>query len=209
MKIAGKSKDNLHGNVPDTSATALLLVDVINDFDFPQNEFLLTQLPILSTRLANLKNNCKRARIPCLYINDNKGKWRSDFPSILKRCLARDSLGRTFVNKLKPATDDYIIFKPKHSAFYATPLELILSHMRVTTVILAGITTNACVLDTAMELHMRDFTLLVPQDCTCALTPDDHRRSLQIIKNSFDAEIAKSAWLRMGKSKVTVHSSAS
>src|SRR5689334_11433937 len=110
--------DDLHGNAPDRSSVALLLIDVINDLDFPENEELLRNYVALADRIAALKQRCKRAGIPAIYINDNRGRWRSDFSEILKHCLRKNSPSRRMVERLVPAPENYIVLKPKHSSFY-------------------------------------------------------------------------------------------
>jgi nicotinamidase-related amidase len=188
---------DLHSNVPDTSPAVLLLVDVINDLDFPDNEWLLKHAPVFGRTLASLKSRARRAGIPTIYVNDNRGRWRSDFSAVLKHCLRPQSPGRKLVRMLVPRSDDYIVLKPKHDAFYATPLDTLLSYMQAKKVILAGLTTNACVLSTAMELHVRDFEIVVPSDCVCGLDKQDHERALAVMRTSFGARICPAAELRM------------
>lgn len=196
MKAAPVRNDDLHGNVPDTSRTVLLLIDVINDLNFPGNELLLKEAARFARNVAALKRRTRRAGIPTIYVNDNRGRWRSDPSAVLKHCLGRRSSGRTLVKMLLPRRDDYIVLKPKHSAFYSTPLETLLSYMQAKTVILAGLTTNACVLGTAMELYVRDFEIIVPSDCVCGLTVQDQERALAIMKSSFGAHICPSGELK-------------
>lgn len=98
-----KSKnDDLHGNAPDRSDTALLLVDVINDLDFPQNQELMQKSALLAKRIAKLKHRCKQRGIPTIYVNDNHGRWRSEFQEVVKHCLRHDSPGRAMVEQLLP-----------------------------------------------------------------------------------------------------------
>ena len=59
--------------------TALLLVDVINDMDFEGSESLVRQAEPMAHRLKALKHRARAAGLPTIYINDNFGKWRSDF----------------------------------------------------------------------------------------------------------------------------------
>ena len=194
----GNSKnknDDLHGNAPDHSSAALLLIDVINDLDFPQNEELVRNSVALADRIAELKQRCQRAGIPAIYINDNRGRWRSDVCEILKHCLNKNSPGRAMVERLVPAAEDYIILKPKHSSFYATPLDTLLEYIGVKTVILAGITTNACVLITAADVYVRDLQLFVPSDCVAALTSNDQRKSLELMARNFSADTRPSSEL--------------
>ncbi len=198
-----KRDTDLHGNVPDSAKAVLLLVDVINDLDFPQNKILLNQSAKLARNIALLKARCRSARMPCIYVNDNRDRWRSDFRHLLDKCLAPRSPGRLFVQRLIPKRDDYIILKPKHSAFFATPLETVLNYMGIRQVLLAGITTDSCILGTAMELHVRDYELFVPQDCCFALSEKEHLRALKVIQSSFHGNIRLSSELKISKGHVS------
>jgi nicotinamidase-related amidase len=89
---------------------------------------------------------------------------------------------------LLPWPKDYVVLKPKHSAFYATPLETLLEHIGAETVILAGIATNACVMITASDIYVRDYKLLVPSDCVAALTENDQRQALDVMERNYNAD---------------------
>jgi nicotinamidase-related amidase len=191
--------EDLHGNVPDSCPVVLLLVDVLNDVDFPGNSQLLKSIPSLGKNMSALKKRCKDAGIPVIYVNDNRGKWRSDFSTILSHCLRPESPGGPMVSQLIPEASDYIVLKPKHSAFYATPLDTLFSYLQVKTVILAGLITNACILSTASELYVRDLDVYVPSDCVAAPIKRAHRDALELMKISFDADTKSSANLNLRK----------
>jgi nicotinamidase-related amidase len=123
----GMRDKDLHGSAPDKCATALLLIDVINDVDFPEADHLLRFAVPMATRLRALKRNCREAGIPVIYINDNFGRWQSNFGVLVKHCLA--SRGKPVVKLLLPRRDDYFVLKPKHSGFYSTTLATLLSHL--------------------------------------------------------------------------------
>ena len=86
--------EDLHGNVPDKSSVALLLIDVINDLEFESGEELLRHALPMAERLAELKRRAKEAGVPVIYVNDNFGKWQSDFNKILEHVLKDDTRGR-------------------------------------------------------------------------------------------------------------------
>jgi nicotinamidase-related amidase len=103
------------------------------------------------------------------------------------------------VSQLIPEASDYIVLKPKHSAFYATPLDTLLSYLKVKTVILAGLITNACILSTAGELYVRDLDVYVPSDCVAAPIKRVHRHALELMKISFDVDTTSSTKLDLRK----------
>jgi nicotinamidase-related amidase len=127
MRRPTQRNANLHGNVPDHRPAVLLMVDVINNLDFPDAGQLQKKAPALAKNIAALKRRCRNVGIPAIYVNDNRGKWRSDASHLLTECLREGSPGKPLVEPLTPLPDDYIVLKPKHSAFYATPLDALIS----------------------------------------------------------------------------------
>ena len=98
--------------------------------------------------------------MPAIYVNDNFGRWRSDFRQILDHCL--QSPGRAIARLLVPHEEDYFVLKP-HSGFEYTTLDVLLKHLGADTLILSGVATNFCVLFTAHDAYMRDYRLIVPR----------------------------------------------
>jgi nicotinamidase-related amidase len=171
---------------------ALLLVDVINDMDFPGSEPLVRQAVPMAHRLAALKERTKQAGIPAIYINDNFGQWRSDFRRLVDHCTHDAVPGREVARILKPSEDDYFVLKPKHSAFYDTTLDTLLDHLETTTIILTGIAGNICVLFSANDAYMRDFKLFVPRDCTVSNTEEENHYALRQMEQVLKADLTPS-----------------
>ena len=149
---------------------ALLLVDVILDFDFPEGDALLAQASGAVPHIELLIERARRAEVPIVYVNDNLGRWRSDFRATVARCCDPSRPSAALVRRLQPRTEDYFILKPKHSGFFLTPLELLLKALGTRTVIICGFAANSCVTSTAHDAHMRDFGVVVPSDTTAANT---------------------------------------
>jgi nicotinamidase-related amidase len=148
---------------------ALLLIDVINDFDFDRADDLLAQALPMASKIAALKRKAAHLRIPTVYVNDNFGQWKSDFRHTVKHCCAGNSRGREISRALRPEVSDYFVLKPKHSGFYATTLDVLLEYLKVDTVIITGIAANICVMFTANDAYMRDYRLCVPADCVARI----------------------------------------
>lgn len=186
---------DLHGNVPENSSVALLLIDVINDMDFEGSEPLVRQAPALGERIAALKKRAKAARIPVVYINDNFGRWQSDFRRLIQHCLEDGVPGEPLVRMLTPDDDDYFVLKPKHSAFFATTLDTLLAYLGAKTLILTGIAGNICILFSANDAYMRDYHLVVPSDCVISNTAEDNAYALQQIEKVLKGDIRPSTGL--------------
>jgi nicotinamidase-related amidase len=187
----GKQHD-LHGSEPDTHHTALLLIDLINDFEFPRGDELFAQALPITPRVAALKKRATDLGIPAVYVNDNFGRWQSKFEEIVKHCLHKNVRGRPIVEQLLPGPRDYFVLKPKHSGFYQTPLEVLLKHLGARRLILTGVSTNSCILFTANDAYMRDMELIVPEDCVAACNPQEHRFAMEQMKNMLKADTSPS-----------------
>jgi nicotinamidase-related amidase len=186
----GKSQD-LHGSAPDECRVALLIIDMINAFDFEGAERVLPRARAAGKRIAELKRKAKAAGVPVVYVNDNFGRWRSDFRQILEHCLR--SPGREIAELLKPEPEDYFVLKPKHSGFQFTTLGVLLEHLGVETVVLTGVAGNFCVLFTAHDAYMRDYKLVVPRDCIASLTEESDRFALAHMAEVTKADVRPSA----------------
>jgi nicotinamidase-related amidase len=161
---------------------------MINPFDFEGGAALCRNALPVAGRIARLKSALKPAGVQVVYINDNFTQWRSDFRELVAVCGRRGAPGSAIVDLLRPDADDYFVLKPKHSAFFATPLRLLLEQRKITRVILTGIASDSCILATAADAHMNEFTLCVPTDCVAAQTPDRNRRALALMKASLHAD---------------------
>jgi len=128
--------NDLHGNAPDQSDVALLLIDIISDFEFEDGEKLFKHAFPMARKLADLKKRAKKAGVPVTYVNDNFGKWQSNFKFLLFHALDRKVRGSKIAEILKPDETDYFVLKPKHSGFYSTTLEVLLDHLESKTLIL-------------------------------------------------------------------------
>lgn len=192
------SSKDLHGSAPDKSGAALLLIDVINDFEFAEGEQLLHLALPVGKNIARLKQRAKEAGIPAIYVNDNFGRWQSDFKKIVDHCL-QDGRGKQFVEMLLPDEDDYFVLKPKHSGFYSTTLALLLTHLTTKNLILTGIAGNNCVLFTANDAYMRDFKIFVPADCIVSNTEDENEHALKQMENVLKADTTIAAELDLQK----------
>ncbi len=183
---------DLHGSAPDKHEIALLLIDVINDFDFPEAEQLLDYARPMAQNLLRLKRRAQKAGVPVIYVNDNFGRWKSDFRRTVDHCR-RHGRGRAIVKLLRPDESDYFVLKPKHSGFFSTTLETLLRYLKTQTLIVTGIAGNFCVLFTANDAYMRDFNLLVPRDCTVSNTKKENESALRLMKRFLKADTRSSS----------------
>lgn len=194
-----KNRD-LHGNVPDKNPIVLVLIDVINDLEFNGGAALLPQALKMACKLARLKQRAYDNDVPVVYVNDNFGKWRSDFGAQVRHCLDDGVRGEPVVRLLQPTERDYYILKAKHSGFFATPLAILLDHLQAKTLILTGIAGDNCVLFTANDAYLREFELVVPSDCVASASKARNAAALAQLRKLVKADTRSSTRIRFASS---------
>jgi nicotinamidase-related amidase len=179
---------------------ALLILDMISEFRFPDAAPVLRGARRIAPAIARLKERARSASVPVIYVNDTAGKWESDPREFVQRCLAARARGREVVDEIQPDLDrDYFMFKPRHSAFFGTPLESLLGQLATRRLLLTGITAHQCVLFTAMDAHVREYEIVMPPDCVGSGSRQEIRHALFIAQRALDARVAASARLRFGR----------
>ena len=196
-----RGSDSLHGNAPDASRVAVLLIDVINDMEFPEGKALAARARPIGTRLSRLCARARQAQVPVIYVNDNFGRWRSDFSAQVTHCLKDGVRGADLARTLKPGPDDYFVLKPKHSAFYQTCLDLLLEHLGVNTLVIGGVTTDSCVTFTASDAYLRGYALHVLQDGCAAIDDRLHREALAHMRRALHAQTVACSRVSFGAAR--------
>jgi nicotinamidase-related amidase len=187
-----EAKNHQQENAPDDSEVVLVLIDVINDLEFEGGEQLLEHALPAARNIARLKTRATRAGIPTIYVNDNFGRWRSDFKKLVEHCLESNVRGKQIVELLAPDDDDYFVLKPRHSGFFSTALDLLLQYLGSHTLILAGFAGNNCVLFTANDAYMRGYKLVIPSDCSASNEASDNEAAMHQMQQVLKADIRPS-----------------
>ena len=157
----------------------LLLVDFINPLDFPGGEELAPAAVEAARACADLKKRLAREGTIAIYANDNYGVWHSDFHTLVSACLGMEGPAGEIARLLYPQAEDLTILKPRHSAFFASPLELLLKEMQTRELVICGLATDMCVQLTASEAFLREYQVWVPADCTAAESTQAKEASLE------------------------------
>ncbi|MBK9133489.1 MAG: cysteine hydrolase [Betaproteobacteria bacterium] len=172
---------------------ALVLVDVINPLDFDGAEALAPSALRAAPHIAALKRGLAARGVPALYVNDNFGHWHADFDRLIARCRAGRAAAARLAQQLAPGRGDITLVKPRHSGFYATPLQLLLTQMGTHELVVAGFATDLCVLLTAADAYERGHRLWVPADCCAAQSAARHDAALQWLHETLRA-CTTAAW---------------
>jgi nicotinamidase-related amidase len=177
-------------------ATALLIVDMISDWEFTDGERLLPRALAIAPRIKALKARCRTAGLPVIYANDNHGRWRSDLHQLVEAALAAGGGAARLAQAMAPDADDYFVLKPRQSAFHATPLKLLLEHLGVRRLVVTGVAADQCVLATVADACMRQYAVVVPRDCIAAQTPARRVRALRHFEETLRLDTKASTALR-------------
>lgn len=138
---------------PACGRDVFLLVDVLDDFGHERGRQLFSSFTQRHDQMASLLSEARAAGVPVVFANDNKGVWDSDVNRLVQRALSGP--GGSLLDDLLPRSGERFIVKPRYSAFDHTPLELILSELECQRLVVAGMTTEGCVAQTAIAAHVR------------------------------------------------------
>ncbi|HEV8444850.1 MAG TPA: isochorismatase family cysteine hydrolase [Steroidobacteraceae bacterium] len=188
---------------PGSGRAALLALDLITDFEFPDGSAVRRALARHAPAIRRLLDAAHAHRVPVIYANDNLGAWRSDAPALIRHCTRTPLAGAPLVRRLAPAAEDEIILKPRHSAFYGTALEPLLDDRKIDTLLLVGISAESCVWMTACDAHTRGFRLVIPADTMAGAAARAVRATLTGLRQVLGARVpVRAASLRFGTGKL-------
>jgi nicotinamidase-related amidase len=160
------------------SRVALLVIDMINPLRFDGAEDLAEPAVAAARCTAALKRRLAGQGVPAIYVNDNFGHWRSDFQGLVALCRRGGGPSAALMRQLAPHRGDLTVLKPRHSAFFGTPLDLLLERIGARKLVITGLATDLCVQFSAADAYVHGFRLWVPEDCTAAESPERKQAAL-------------------------------
>ena len=173
--------------------TALIIVDLQNDFLSPQGAYargktVSADALLLPARVAPVAQTLKAqggyvAASQFTLWPDAKGEpmvsshLLEKRPFLRKGDFAPGSVGQDNVPELKDSVD-LVVYKVAYSAFFNTQLDWVLRKAGIETVVICGIVTNGGVASTARDAHVRDYSVVVLSDGCAAFSNALHQASL-------------------------------
>jgi nicotinamidase-related amidase len=181
-----------HAKVP-RSERVLILIDFINPLDFPGGEKLAPPALRAARATARLRDRLDAEGVAVIYSNDNYGIWQSDFHSLVSQYVGDEGISGEIARLLAPRATDVTLLKPRHSAFYGSPLELLLKEMGAKQLILCGLAADICVQMTAADAFLRGgFDVWVPADCIAAETPQAKATAVKYMATILKCDVRSS-----------------
>lgn len=169
------------------ASTAVLVVDMVNDFLKPGGKMVLEGGGVLIPPMRRLLAQARKAGIPVVYVNDShRPGLREDreFKKRSEHCM-EGTWGAAVIDEIKPKKKDFVVLKHRFSGFYDTDLDLTLKDLCIDTVIVMGVVTNICVRSTIHDAFFRGYKVLVPRDCVMATGEREQESSLYDIETHF------------------------
>jgi ureidoacrylate peracid hydrolase len=181
----------------DPKVAALLVVDMQNDFCHPQGVSgkrgrQQTMTIEMAPRLEAFIKACRSVGMPVMFVNTIHYPW-TDSPSWVRR-LDRDggdsvcrpgTWGAEFYAGIQPEEGEIIITKHRYSAFLGTNLDLVLRSRGIRSLLISGVGTNVCVESTLRDGYMRDYYIVLLEDCVGATDRELHEATLKNVRLHF------------------------
>ena len=179
----------MNGGAP--APAALLVIDMVNRLDFADAERMAPGAIAAARRIAALRSRFHERDWPVVFANDNFAHWRADFRELVAMTARTEGAPAEIMRTLAPDTRDYFVLKPKHSAFLATPLAVLLAKLGVRRLLLTGMALESCVLATAADANAREFEVAIVRDGVAG-QPALRQAALRTLQDSRTAHVLDS-----------------
>jgi nicotinamidase-related amidase len=173
------------------SKSALVVIDMLNAYDFEDADRLAENVRETLPNLIALIDRAAERDVPIVYVNDNYGDWNSSAEELLE--TAKRGRFPDLVEAIAPRENVKFVIKGRHSIFYGTPLEYLLKELEVDRVILTGQVTEQCVLYSALDAYVRDLEVAVPRDAVAHIHDDLADAALRMMEVNMSADVEPSA----------------
>ncbi len=169
------------------SATALIVVDMLNHYEHEDAEALRRSVRKALPAIGDLVQRAHRAEMPIIYVNDNHGDWSAGRLELCQRAL--EGPDPSLVEPIIPGERAAFLVKARHSIFYETQLDYMLRHQNIERIILIGQVTEQCILYSALDAYVRHYELAVPRDAVAHIHDDLADAALRMMEINMDAEV--------------------
>ncbi|CAM3034800.1 cysteine hydrolase family protein [Mycobacterium simiae] len=174
------------------SDTAVLVVDMMNNYQHPDAEVLIPNVAKIIDPLADL---VRRARdsddVDLIYVNDNYGDFTAGFDDLVESACNGER--PDLVEPIVPRDGTRVMTKVRHSAFYATPLAYLLNRLETERLILTGQVTEQCILYSALDAYVRHLQVVIPTDAVAHIDEELGAAALKMMESNMSAELTTAA----------------
>lgn len=171
-----------------TESSALIIVDMIHDFVKPSGSLTVPDALGIVDHIAELAGEARESGVPVIFVNDSHDPDDVEFEKWPPHAV-KGTEGANVIEELEPRPGDHVVTKTRFSGFFKTELGDLLEKLGVDHLVITGTVTNICVLATALDAVMRDYTVTVPRNGVAALSDEEHRFALLHIEKVLGGEV--------------------
>lgn len=152
----------------DPARTAVLVVDMVNDFFEEGGEMVLPGgKELLYEPIHQLLDAAHANGVPVFWLNQHLRPDDSLFKKRIPHCII-GTWGAEIVAALPLGEDDIVVPKRRYSGFFQTDLDLFLRERDIHHVVVSGCVTNICVRSTVADAYFLNYDVIVPHECVGA-----------------------------------------
>jgi nicotinamidase-related amidase len=161
---------------------------MFNTYDHEDSSALAESVEKIIHPLADLVSRARqRDDVTLIYVNDIYGDFAASRHDVVQRAL--DGNRGDLVRPIEPGDDCKFLTKVRHSAFYSTTLDYLLSRLGATQVILAGQVTEQCILYTALDAYVRHYSVRIPHDAVAHIDPQLGAAAMTMMERNMRAHL--------------------
>jgi nicotinamidase-related amidase len=167
-------------------STALILIDLQNDFfrtEYEDQNHAKQVEQQLTENINRLLDAARPQQIPVFFVitslEPDASNWNLRMKDLGSAICIKGTEGEAILTGLKFNEKDHIIHKTRYSAFFKTELDEVLKSMAIDTLIIGGINTHACIRTSAVDAFMRDYRVIIPEECVVSYNPEYHETSMK------------------------------
>jgi nicotinamidase-related amidase len=175
--------------------SAVIVVDMLNPYEHDDADRLTQSVEEVIEPISALVARATESDAELIYVNDNYGDWNSSAEELAQRAL--EGRRPDLVEPLLPPGDADFVIKARHTIFYMTPLEYLLSQREIGHLVLAGQVTEQCILYSALDAYVRHLEVSIPTDGVAHIHEDLAQAAMKMMERNMSAELVSAADCRL------------
>jgi nicotinamidase-related amidase len=175
--------------------TAVIVVDMLNPYEHDDANRLTKSVERTIEPISKLVERVGESDAELIYVNDNYGDWNSSSEELAQRAL--DGSRPDLVEPILPPDGADFVVKARHTIFYMTPLEYLLSQKEIGHVVLAGQVTEQCILYSALDAYVRHLDVTIPTDGVAHIHEDLAEAAMKMMERNMRAELVSASDCRL------------
>jgi nicotinamidase-related amidase len=175
--------------------SAVIVVDMLNAYEHDDADLLVESVAGVIEPIVGLIRRAAEQGVEIIYVNDNYGDWNSSQEELAEAAL--NGRRPELVEPILPPDDADFVLKARHTIFYMTPLEYLLSQREIGHLVLVGQVTEQCILYSALDAYVRHLDVTIPTDGVAHIHEDLAQAALKMMERNMRAELVPAADCRL------------